>query len=209
MAIRLSNPAALQRILSRPSRLIMKQNQASPIISNITIMTQRSYYSTEQSEPSPPPLLTKMKGDLKTAMRAKDTTRLSVLRSVLAAALNASKTASPIRTDAQLVALLRKQAQASQDAIDGFKAAGRDDLVEKESAQVKVLLDYAAESGVQVLSEQDLETLAGQAREQVAAAGDTLSMGNLMKMLAGPGGLLEGKDFDKTAVAKIVKKIAA
>lgn len=205
MAIRLSNPAAFQHILRNPSRLRL----LNPISSNNMMTTQRAsrHYSSE-SEPAPPPLLTKIKGDLKTAMRAKDTVRLSVLRSILAATLNASKTASPIRTDAQLVALLRKTAQASKDAIDGFKAAGREDLVEKESAQVKILLDYAADSGLEVVDEAKLEDLAEQAKAEVASGGSAPNMANIMKKLLGPGGLLEGKDFDKVVLAKVVRKIA-
>ncbi|KAM7196378.1 Yqey-like domain containing protein [Naviculisporaceae sp. PSN 640] len=207
MALRFSNPAALQRILLRPS----STTTTTTTTSRITFL-QRTRTATARfysDEPAPPPLLSKMKGDLKTAMRAKDTTRLSVLRSILAATLNASKTASPIRTDAQLVALLRKTAQTSQDAIEGFKSAGREDLVEKEAAQVKILLEYAAESGVEALDEAQLGEFAEQAKALVAQAGDAPSMSNIMKKLVAPGGLLEGKDYDKAVLAKISQRIAA
>ncbi len=102
-------------------------------------------YSTELS---PPPLLAKLKGDLKAAMKARDAARLTVLRSILASTLNASKTAKPIQTDAQLVALLRKTASSSQEALDEFRSAGRDDLADKESAQIKVLEEYVSGSGL-------------------------------------------------------------
>ncbi|KAK3940648.1 Yqey-like protein-domain-containing protein [Diplogelasinospora grovesii] len=165
-------------------------------------------YSSEAT--STPPLLAKLKGDLKTAMRAKDATRLAVLRSVLAATLNASKTASPIRTDAQLVALLRRTARTSQEAASEFRAAAREDLAEKEEAQLRVLEEYAAGSGVQGVSEAELRDMVMAVREQLAAEGveSKAFMGEAMKKLLAPGGPLDGKDFEKTEVVKIVKEMA-
>ncbi|KAK8105977.1 hypothetical protein PG999_009336 [Apiospora kogelbergensis] len=121
-----------------------------------TPLCGRRQYS---SEPAPPPLLQKMRTDLKTAMRAKEVARLAVLRSVLSATLNASKTGTPISTDAQLVALLRKTARASRDAVEEFRTAGREDLVEKEQAQIDILEQYTADSGVQEVTADELRTI--------------------------------------------------
>ena len=107
--------------------------------------------TTTETTPPAPPLLQKLKGDLKAAMRAKDAARLTVLRSVLSATLNASKTASPIATDAQLVALLKKTRASSLEAAGEFTAAGRADLADGERAQIAVLDEYVAGSGVQEL----------------------------------------------------------
>ncbi|OAA59561.1 hypothetical protein SPI_05759 [Niveomyces insectorum RCEF 264] len=108
-----------------------------------------------------PPLLAKLKGDLKAAMKAKDAPRLTVLRTILAATLNASKTAQPIRTDAQLVALLRKTARASQEAAAEFRGADRADLAEKEEAQIRVLEEYAQASGLASVSSDPPAACAG------------------------------------------------
>lgn len=81
--------------------------------------------------------------------------------------------------------------------------------MEKEAAQVKILLDYAAESGVEVLDEAKLDEFAEQAKAQVSLAGDAPTMTNIMKKLVAPGGMLEGKDFDKALLAKIAKRIAS
>ncbi len=104
------------------------------------------------TEAAPPPLLAKLKGDLKAAMKAKDAARLTVLRLVLASTLNASKTNAPIQTDAQMVALLRKTTRSSQDAVDEFRAAGREDLAGSEEAQIKVLEEYVSGSGIETVT---------------------------------------------------------
>ncbi|KAI0848086.1 GatB/YqeY domain-containing protein [Daldinia vernicosa] len=176
------------------------------------------FYSSEEAPP-PPPLLQKIKGDLKTAMRAKDAPRLTAIRSVLSAVLNASKTASPITTDAQLVALLRKSQRASDDAAAEFQAAGRQDLVDQERLQVAILGEYVAASGFEEISEAELRTvvagvLTAMTSEAAASvppttAGDTSSppFGVVMKTLLAPDGPLAGKNVDKAQLAKIVKEL--
>ncbi|KAK3485833.1 Yqey-like protein-domain-containing protein [Neurospora hispaniola] len=163
-------------------------------------------YSSDAA-PAPAPLYAKLKGDLKVAMRAKDAPRLVVLRAVLAAVLNASKTSQPIETDAQLVALLRKTARTSQEAADQFRAAGRGDLVEKEEAQIRVLEEYVAGSGVQAVDEAELKDMVQAVQSELAAEGVDAKMGEVMKKLLGPGGRLDGKDVEKTLVARIVKEV--
>ena len=162
-------------------------------------------YSSEA--PSSAPLYAKLKGDLKTAMRAKDAPRLAVLRSVLAAVLNASKTSQPIETDAQLVALLRKTARTAQEAADEFRAANRSDLVEKEEVQLRVLEEYIAGSGVESINEAELKDMVLAVRSELAAEGVDAKMGDVLKKLLGPGGRLDGKDVEKATVAKIVKEV--
>ncbi|KAH7160917.1 Yqey-like protein-domain-containing protein [Dactylonectria macrodidyma] len=164
------------------------------------------FYST--TDDAPPPLLSKLKADLKTAMRAKDAPRLAVLRAIMSANLNASKTATPIRTDIQLVALIRKIQKSSLDAVAEAKAANREDLVRKEEDQIKVLEEYVAGSGVQTIGEAELKTLVQEAVDASQAAGTNIKslMGDVMKRLSAA---LEGKDVDKKDIAKLVKELTA
>lgn len=167
------------------------------------------FYSSDAPAPAPP-LLQKLKADLKAAMRAKDAARLTVLRSILSATLNASKTANPVQTDAQVVALLRKSARACEDASTEFKGAGRQDLVEKEQAQIAVLDEYVAGSGIQVISEEQLRTAVTDVVTAMASEGDAqgkAKMGEVMKRLLAPGGLLEGKTVEKMDLARIVREV--
>ncbi|KAF2733310.1 GatB/YqeY domain-containing protein [Polyplosphaeria fusca] len=90
-------------------------------------------------------VLPRLQADLKTALRSKDKLRLTVLRSLLAEITNASKTPKPIANDTHLLALLQKTIASSNKAIDEFEAAKRQDLVDKEKAQVDVLEGYVDE----------------------------------------------------------------
>ncbi|KAL7627644.1 hypothetical protein AAE478_001837 [Parahypoxylon ruwenzoriense] len=167
------------------------------------------FYSSDDAPP--PPLLQKLKTDLKTAMRAKDASRLTAIRSVLSAVLNASKTPSPITTDAQLVSLLKRTQRSSNDAIAEFAAAGRQDLVEKEQEQVRVWEEYVAASGVQVLNdENEIRAIV----QNFVATLEKLTkgrakMGETMKLIMSPDGPFEGKNVEKALLAKIVKEVIA
>ncbi|KAF7548591.1 hypothetical protein G7Z17_g6963 [Cylindrodendrum hubeiense] len=192
----------------KPSMQLLRALRAPRLSSSLRTSANRTcrFYST--TDDAPPPLLSKLKADLKSAMRAKDAPRLAVLRAILSANLNASKTASPIRTDIQLVALIRKIQKSSADAVTEAKTAGREDLVQKEEGQIKVLEEYVAGSGVQTLGEAELKALVQEAVEASKAAGINLKsiMGDVMKRLSGA---LEGKDVDKKEIAKMVKELTA
>ncbi|TDZ26860.1 Altered inheritance of mitochondria protein 41 [Colletotrichum orbiculare MAFF 240422] len=161
------------------------------------------FYSSDAA-PASPPLLASLKTDLKAAMRAKDAARLSVLRSVLSATNNAAKTSSPITTDAQLVALLRKTQRATQEAAAQFRAAGRDDLADKEELQARVMADYIANSGVLTLTEAEVGALIHKAVEEATAAGKA-AVGEVMKIV---NAATQGKDseVDKKRISELVKE---
>ncbi|CAK7226222.1 hypothetical protein SBRCBS47491_006157 [Sporothrix bragantina] len=194
---------------AKPSRLVL-QNTSSPFAAGAAsrFCASRRLYSSDDAPPAPP-LLAKLKGDLKAAMKAKDKARLTVLRSVLAATLNASKTAQPIDTDAKLVALLRKTARTSQDAATEFKDAGRADLAEKEQEQIQILEAYAQEGAGESLSLEDVKAAAETVLSELKAAGGSVRAGDVIKQLLAPGGPLDGKDFNKAEMAQIVKKLTA
>jgi uncharacterized protein len=80
---------------------------------------------------------------MKTAMRAKDTTRVTTLRSLRAAFLTVMKTdGSESLTDEQTVAILRKQAKQRQDSMDAFEKAGRSDLYDIEKAEFAIINEF-------------------------------------------------------------------
>ncbi|CAK7568271.1 MAG: hypothetical protein SEPTF4163_006258 [Sporothrix epigloea] len=194
-------------VATTPSRYI--SCRISPPFSAVAasnICSFRRYYSSEDVAPAPP-LLAKLKGDLKAAMKAKDKARLVVLRSVLAATLNASKTAQPIDTDAKLVALLRKTARTSQDAASEFKEAGRTDLAEKEQEQIQILEAYAQEGAGESASPEEVTAAAEAVMSELKAANASARAGDVIKRLLAPGGPLDGKDFNKAEMAKIVKNL--
>lgn len=159
--------------------------------------------STSSGEQPPSPLLAKVRNDLKTALRAKDTTRLSVLRALLADVTNASKTANPITNDVQLLSVIRKRSSASREASAQFAAAGRKDLVDKEDAQSRILDEYAGE--VETVGKEEMENAIRKAVEQMKAQGPVV-LGQVMKALVGEGGSLAGKSVDRKELAAAVKR---
>lgn len=198
---------AAPRFSSSLLRNLTRSNPRSSVQQlRIQSLPSRAY----SSDPPPPPLLAKLKGDLKSAMRAKDAPRLAVLRSVLATTLNASKTNSPIQTDLQLVNLLRKQARSQRESVQEFRAANREDLAEKEEAQIRILEEYANGSGVQSITGDELRSMIEAVVGELAAEGTAGSkvMGESMKKLFSPGGVLEGKDVDKAEVTSLLKELA-
>jgi uncharacterized protein YqeY len=118
-------------------------------------------------------------------MRAKDTPRLNVLRSLLASITNASKTSSPITTPTHLYNLLSKQISASERAVAEFETAKRDDLVQKEKEQIEILESYR--SGIESLKSEDidgiLEKIMVEVKDKGAKFGDVMK--EVQKVIAG------------------------
>ena len=77
--------------------------------------------------------------DLKEAMRAKDATKLNVLRmlkSALKYAAIAKSDAEAELSDAEAVQVIRKQAKQRQDSIESFEKGGRAELADKEKEEL-------------------------------------------------------------------------
>jgi len=80
--------------------------------------------------------------DMKTAMRAKDSERLGTIR-LLQAAMKQKEVDERITLDdAGVVAIVDKLIKQRKDSIAAFEGAGRQDLADKEKAEVAVLLAY-------------------------------------------------------------------
>jgi hypothetical protein len=83
--------------------------------------------------------------DMKAAMRAKDADRLLTIRGLLAAVKQKEVDERVVVDDAALVAIIDKLIKQRKDSISQFAAAGRDDLVVKETAELVVLSAYLPE----------------------------------------------------------------
>ncbi|KAI4734751.1 GatB/YqeY domain-containing protein [Aureobasidium sp. EXF-12298] len=165
----------------------------------------RYRYATD-APASAPPLLLKLRSDLKTAMKAKDTNRLNVLRGLLAEVTNAAKTAQPLDSDMKLLGLLRKRTNAATQAAKEFSDAGRQDLTEKENAAIKVLEEYAG--NVETVGEDYIKEVVQSTIDSIKAEaqGAKVVMGDVLKKLLAPGGVFEGKAVEKSQVAKAVRQ---
>lgn len=83
--------------------------------------------------------------DMKAAMRAKESDRLLTIRGLLAAVKQKEVDERIVVDDAALVAIVDKLIKQRKDSIGQFAAAGRDDLVAKETAELAVLQVYLPE----------------------------------------------------------------
>ena len=80
--------------------------------------------------------------DMKTAMRAKDAPRLLTIRGLLAALKQREVDERIVLDDAAVVAIVDKLVKQRKDSITQFAAGGRQDLVDKEAAELAVLEGY-------------------------------------------------------------------
>jgi uncharacterized protein YqeY len=130
--------------------------------------------------------------DLKEAMRAKDATKLGVLRmlkSALKYAAIAKSDAEAELSDAEAVQVIRKQAKQRQDSIESFEKGGRAELADKEKEELAILNTYLPQG-------MNVDELAKVVRETIAELGATskAQMGAVMKALrAKVGGRADGK----------------
>ena len=80
--------------------------------------------------------------DMKSAMRAKETERLGTIRLLLAAIKQREVDERIVVDDAGIVAIIEKLMKQRKDSITQFEKAGRADLVNQESNELKILQAY-------------------------------------------------------------------
>lgn len=93
------------------------------------------------------------------AYKAKDQQRLDVLRLLKTAAKNQQVSLRRPITDDELLDVIQKQAKQRQDSIEQFSSANRQDLADKEQAELIILQDYLPTP----LTEQELDAAIAQA----------------------------------------------
>ena len=120
-------------------------------------------------------------------MRAKDALQLTTLRLVSAAIKQKEGDDRIELDDAAVVAVIEKMVKQRKDAIEQFAAGGRQDLVDKESAELQILTAYLpaqlSASEIAAIIDQAVGQLAGQGVTGPAAMGKV--MGLVKPQLAG------------------------
>ena len=141
--------------------------------------------------------------DLKEAMRAKDATKLGVLRmlkSALKYAAIAKSGAEAELSDPEAIQVIRKQAKQRQDSIESFENGGRAELADKEKEELAILNTYLPQG-------MSPDELAKVVRETIAELGATskAQMGPVMKALQTKAG---GRADGKTLSAEVQKQLS-
>ena len=107
-----------------------------------------------------------------------------------------------VSTDAQIFAMLKSRAKLSKSASEDFRAAKRDDLREKEEAQIAVLQEYI--ESVKMVSEEEILNLAAEAVTRLELEGKGIYMGSVIKSLLEA---LDGRAVEMASVSRIVREV--
>ncbi len=142
----------------------------------------------------------KLTEDLKQAMRQRDEQRRSTLRLVMAAIKNAEIEKRRELEEGELLAIIAKEAKQRHESIAQFERGGRQDLADREKAELQILLAYLPEQ----LSREEIEAQARQIIAEVGAASPA-QMGQVMRRLMP---LMQGK-ADGKLVSQVVKELLA
>ena len=140
--------------------------------------------------------------DIKKAMRSRDESLLRVLRSlkskIMEKEISERKGGNAVLSDDQVVEVLMKAAKQRKDSIHQFSEAGRNDLAESESYELKVIESYLPE----MLSEEEIMEKALQAIKETDATSSS-DMGKVMGSLMPK---VKGK-ADGALVNRIVREL--
>ena len=115
---------------------------------------------------------------MKTAMRARDSQRLGIIRLINAAIKQREVDERITLDDEQVIVVLSKMIKQRNDSIDQYGKAGRQDLVDKETYEIKVIEEYLPPA----LSEEELTGLIDRAVAQTGAQ-SVKDMGKVMSVL--------------------------
>ena len=138
--------------------------------------------------------------DMKTAMRAKDASRLSTIRMLLAAIKQREVDERIELTDADVVAIIEKMIKQRRESITQFEAGKRDDLVAAERAEIVVLAAYMPSP----LADAEIDALIAEAIASTGAAG----IAGMGKAMAAIKPKVAGRADMGAVSAKIKAKLA-
>jgi len=145
-------------------------------------------------------LMARITDDMKAAMRAKEAARLGTIRLLLAAIKQKEVDERVELDDAAVSSIVEKLIKQRKDSISQFQAAGRDDLVAAEQAELVVLQDYLPEQ--LSVAEVEAEVVAAIAESGAASARDMGKvMGLLKPRLAGRADMGQVSALIKTRLA--------
>lgn len=146
--------------------------------------------------------LKKIEDDMKTAMKARESFRLGVLR-LIKAAVKQKELEPPVHTltDPEVVALLSTLVKQRRDSVEQYTKGGREDLAANESAEITVIQEYLPKA----LDESELEAMILAAMAACGASGPQ-DMGKVMKELKDKtAGRVDGKVLSDKVKAALQK----
>jgi uncharacterized protein len=143
----------------------------------------------------------KVNGEMVAAAKAKDQARLSTIRMVKAAMHYREIDLKRKLSEVEFLQLLSSMVKQRKDSIDQFRKGGRNDLVDKEEAELKVIQAFMPEQ----MSEEDMTREIEAAIKEVGAI-SLKDMGKVMKVLMPR---LTGKADGKLVGEKVKEKLSS
>jgi uncharacterized protein YqeY len=135
--------------------------------------------------------------DLTAAMKAQDAARTSTLRMVKAAMMNRQIEKGAELDDDDMQKLLRSLVKQRRDSIEQYEKAGRQELVDKETAEIAVIETYLPAAA----SQEEIEEAVRAAIAETQAS----SMKDMGKVMKAAQAALAGKNADGRLVSEVVK----
>jgi uncharacterized protein YqeY len=139
----------------------------------------------------------KITADMIAAMKAKDAERTSTLRMIKAAITNREKDGGAEITDEDFLKLLRSQVKQRRDSVEQYEKGGRQDLADKEKAEIVIVEAYLP----QAASQEEIDEAVARAITETGAS-SMKEMGAVMKAAMAH---LAGKNADGKMVSEAVK----
>ncbi len=135
--------------------------------------------------------------DMTASMKAQDTPRTSTLRMVKAAMQNRQIEKGGELDDEEMGKLLRSLVKQRRDSVEQYEKGGRQDLADKEKAEIEVIEAYLP----QAASREEIEAAVTAAIADTGAS----SMKDMGKVMKSVQAALAGKNADGRTVSEIVK----
>ena len=139
----------------------------------------------------------KIQAQIADAMRKKEQLRLSCLRMMKTAVKNKEIEKMKPLDESEVIAVLNTLVKQRKDSIDQFRKGGREELAQKEEAEIRIIEEYLPAAA----SEQEIQQAIAQAMEETGAA-SIKDMGKVMKATLAR---LSGKSADGARVSQLVK----
>jgi len=146
-----------------------------------------------------PEILVRLTDDMKTAMKARSSTEVSACRMLIAALKNKRIALGHDLSDDEAIGVLGSEAKKRRESIEAFANAGREELAEKERAELAIVERYLprqlTEAEAQAIVDEVIEAVGAKTAKDMGRV-----MGQAMKKVAGR---FDGKQVQALVRAKL------
>ncbi len=140
----------------------------------------------------------KIQSDIADSMRTKDSLKLGVLRMMKSAIMNKKVEKMKELDESEVLAVFNTLVKQRKDSIDQFRKGGREELAQKEEAEIKVIESYLPAAA----SDEDIR----RAIEEAILETSATSMKDMGKVMKATQSRLAGKTVDGARVSQMVKE---